>query len=144
MTAGQSHATSIVVNASPRRVFAFMADPEKLPRWSFGTWTIERLEGDIVRGTSLFDGSTILVRIVPDAACLAIDYHLGQDQAKMEPRIMVRVVPGPTVGLGEDVCVLTFLAWRSAAMDDDRWRRLTASHELEVVLIKSMLESGIA
>jgi hypothetical protein len=38
--------------------------------------------------------------------------------------------------------VLTFLAWRSAAMDDFRWRRLTASHELEVVLIKNLFESG--
>ena len=36
----------------------------------------------------------------------------------------------------------TFIAWRAATMDDDRWRRLTASHEFEVVLIKSLLENG--
>jgi hypothetical protein len=27
-------------------------------------------------------------------------------------------------------------------MDDDRWRRLTASHEMEAVLVKSLIESG--
>jgi hypothetical protein len=60
----------------------------------------------------------------------------------MQPRINVRVVPGPVVGLSEDTCVLTFLAWRGAAMSDERWRRLTASHEFEAVLIKSLFESG--
>ena len=37
---------------------------------------------------------------------------------------------------------LTFIAWRAAAMDDDRWRRLTASHEFEAVLIKNLIENG--
>ena len=32
------------------------------------------------------------------------------------------------------------LAWRVAGMDDLRWRKLTASHELEVILLKSILE----
>jgi hypothetical protein len=29
-------------------------------------------------------------------------------------------------------------------MDDDRWRRLTAAHEFEVVLIKNLLENDRA
>jgi hypothetical protein len=37
---------------------------------------------------------------------------------------------------------LTFIAWRAAAMDDDRWRRLAASHEFEAVLIKNLIENG--
>jgi hypothetical protein len=142
MNAGASHATSIVIAADAPRVFAFMADSAMLPRWSFGTWEIERLDGGIVRGKSLFDGSHMLVRIESDERTLAVDYHLGQTVEQLAPRIFVRVVPGPVVGLGEDACVLTFLAWRAAAMTDDRWRRLTASHELEVVLIKNLFESG--
>jgi len=27
-------------------------------------------------------------------------------------------------------------------MDDDRWRRLTASHDFEVVLLKNLIENG--
>ncbi len=142
MTAGASHATSIVIAADPRRVFAFMRDPDMLPRWSFGTWEIERLDGGVVRGKSLFDGSHILVRIEADERTLGVDYHLGQSVAQLAPRIAVRVVPGEVVGLAREACVLTFLAWRAATMTDDRWRRLTASHELEVVLIKNLFESG--
>ena len=57
------------------------------------------------------------------------------------PRIQVRVVPGEHLGLDAAQSVLTFISWRAAAMDDDRWRRLTASHEFEVVLLKNLIEN---
>lgn len=142
MSAGQSHITSISVNKTASDVFAFMADPEKLNRWSFGTWETEIAGDGLVTGTSMFDGGNILVRIDADMERLSIDYMLGTQSHKLVPRINVRVVPGPNLGLDKDCCVLTFIAWRAATMDDDRWRRLTASHEFEVVLIKNLLENG--
>lgn len=142
MSAGQSHIASIVVNRDADATFAFMADAKNLHRWSFGTWETRISADGLIEGKSLFDGSTAYVRIDADAGRRSVDFHIGLDPEKLAPRILVRVVPGLTVGLGEDTSVLTFIAWRSAAMDDDRWRRLTASHELEVVLIKSLLESG--
>lgn len=144
MTAGQSHIASIVVKKPAVDVFAFMTDPRKLDRWSFGTWETEVAADGLVTGTSIFDGANILVRIDADAQRLSIDYKLGQDPARLVPRINVRVVPGSNLGLDAGHCVLTFTAWRAAAMDDDRWRRLTASHEFEVVLIKNLLENGRA
>jgi hypothetical protein len=96
----------------------------------------------LVTGTSIFDGGKILVRIDADAGRLSIDYQLGVDTNCLVPRINVRVVPGPYVGLDVESCVLTFIAWRAAGMDDDRWRRLTASHEFEVVLLKNLIENG--
>ena len=131
-----------MVNGAAREVFARMADAKNLHRWSFGTWKTEILPDDLVLGTSLFDGSTIYVRIDSDEARGVIDYHLGADATKLVPRIQLRVVPGNHVGLGDEQSVLTFIAWRSEAMDDDRWRRLTASHEMEAVLVKSLIESG--
>ena len=144
MTAGQSHIASIAVNRSADDVFAFMADAAKLNRWSFGTWETEIAADGLVTGTSMFDGGKILVRIDADRERLSIDYRLGIDPAKLVPRINVRIVPGANLGMDAGHCVLTFIAWRAAAMDDDRWRRLTASHDFEVVLIKSLLENGRA
>lgn len=144
MTAGQSHIASIAVNKSADDVFAFMADAAKLNRWSFGTWETEIAADGLVTGTSMFDGGKILVRIDADRERLLIDYRLGVDPAKLVPRINVRIVPGANLGMDAGHCVLTFIAWRAAAMDDDRWRRLTASHDFEVVLIKSLLENGRA
>jgi len=144
MSEGQSHIASIAVNKPAPDVFAFMASVEKLNRWSFGTWETEIAADGLVTGTSLFDGGKILVRIDADATRLAIDYHLGLDAAKLIPRIAARVVPGQNLGMAAETCVLTLIAWRAAAMDDDRWRRLTTSHDFEVVLIKNLLEKGRA
>ncbi|MGE0240173.1 MAG: hypothetical protein AB7F09_05895 [Parvibaculaceae bacterium] len=142
MRAGQSHITSIVVNRGASDVFARMGDARNLHRWSFGTWKTELRADGLVHGTSLFDGAGILVRIDKDEARLSIDYHLGPEPEKLVPRIQLRMVPGAHVGLGDEQSVLTFIAWRSEVMDDDRWRRLTAAHEMEVVLVKSLIESG--
>jgi len=142
MKAGQSHITSVVVMKAASDVFMRMADARNLHRWSFGTWKTELLPDELVLGTSLFDGSQIYVRIDADEARLLIDFHLGANAAKLVPRIQVRVVPGGYVGLGDDQSVLTFISWRSETIDDDRWRRLTASHETEVMLVKSLIESG--
>lgn len=143
MSSGQSHITSITVERSAAAVFDFMADPEKLQRWSFGTWETEIAPDGLVTGTSIFDGTKIFVRIDADRQRLSIDYRLGSDPAQLVPRILVRVVPGQHLGLGTDHCVLTFIAWRAAQMDDGRWRRLTAAHEFEVVLIKNLIENGM-
>jgi len=141
MSAGQSHIASIVVARPAQDVFAIMADPAKLHRWSFGTWETEIAEDGLVTGTSIFDGNRILVRIDADPARFSIDYKLGSDPAALVPRIQVRIVPGAHLGLDTASCVLTFIAWRAAAMDDDRWRRLTASHEFEAVLLKNLIEN---
>lgn len=142
MRAGQSHITSVVVNSGAQGVFGRVADAANLHRWSFGTWKTEIAANGLVLGTSLFDGSSLYVRIDRDEARLIIDYHLGADPRKLVPRIQLRVVPGGHVGLGDEQSVLTFIAWRSEAMDDERWRRLTAAHEMEAVLVKSLIESG--
>lgn len=142
MKAGQSHIASAVVNAPWLSVFTRLADVKNLHRWSFGTWKTEIVADGLVRGTSLFDGSSIHVRIDADKERHIIDFHLGVEPERLVPRIQLRVVPGGHVGIESGQSVLTFIAWRSEAMDDDRWRRLTAAHEMEVVLIKAMIENG--
>lgn len=144
MTAGQSHITSVVISRPDTDVFAFMSDPGKLDRWSFGTWTTTVAADGLVTGTSLFDGTKTLVRIDADPARLTIDFHLGADPRSLVHRITARVIPGASLGLPSPAAVLSLIAWRTEAMDDHRWRRLLAAHELEVLLIKSLLETGRA
>jgi hypothetical protein len=139
-----AHQASAVIARDAETVFRFMSDPQKLHRWSFGTWQTEIAEDGLVTGTSIFDGSRIFVRIAADRRQLSIDYHLGQQPEALIPRIMVRIVPGRNLGAAENSCVLTFLAWRAEGMTGERWHRLTVSHEFEVVLIKNILESGNA
>jgi hypothetical protein len=36
-------------------------------------------------------------------------------------------------------CVVSLVAWRVASMDQARWERLIACHEVEVLLIQALL-----
>jgi uncharacterized protein YndB with AHSA1/START domain len=139
----QSHITSITIDAPADSVFAFMSDPAKLNRWSFGTWETVLHDDGVVEGKAIFDGARTFVRIDADPKRLLIDYHLGAGRDELTPRISARVVPGERLDLGPHQAVLTFIAWRLASMSDERWRRLTASHEFEVVLLKSLIPADI-
>jgi len=142
MTDIQSHITSITIEAPAEAVFSYMSDPEKLNRWSFGTWeTVLHADG-LIEGRAIFDGARTFVRIDADLERLLIDYHLGASKEHLTPRISVRVIPGERLDLDAGQAVLTFIAWRPASMDEARWRRLTASHEFEAVLLKSLIAAG--
>ena len=54
---------------------------------------------------------------------------------KLTPRIMARVAPTTT-----NRSIIILLAWRDAGMDEERWARLKACHEVEVRLIQSLLQ----
>ena len=141
MNAGQSHMTSVVIDITADTAFAYLSNPSNLQHWSFGTWETRELKDDLIEGVSLFDGSKVLVSIDADSQRYSIDFLLGSDSETLVPRISARTVPGTHVGLAQDQCVLSLIAWRTEEMNDMRWRRLVASHELEVMLIKARLES---
>jgi hypothetical protein len=140
MSDALSHATSIAVAASASAAFAFVSDPARLDRWSFGTWKTTLHDGGLVEGRAIFDDAVTWVRIDADPARLLVDYHLGARPDALVPRISARVVPGERLALAPHSCVLTLTAWRAQGMSDERWRRLTAAHEFEIVLLKSLIE----
>lgn len=136
-----SHAVTAHVAATADRAFAFMADPVRLGRWSLGCMDLVEVGGGVHSGRSLFDGALGFLSIEADRPRWTIDYHVGPKDA-LKPRISARVVPGPVCGLGEDACYVTLIAWRDAAMGEERWRRLVATHEAEIWLIKAQIETA--
>lgn len=129
---------TIVIRATPQAVLAFLADVTAMTRWSLGTWTIEPRGDGVFEGRSLFTGAPILFRTETDEASGTIRWWLGTDPAALKPRIAAQVVEGPEPG----TATMTLMAWRLAGMDDHRWRRMTATHALEVCLIKDLIEAG--
>ena len=123
-------------------VFEFMADPEKLSIWSFGTWSIATDETELVTGLSIKDGSKIFLRIKAHEELFLIDYFLGKTPEELSPRIFARIIPGSFIDHKGSETALLLTALRSGDMDADRWNDLTAAHAFEVRLIKSAIESG--
>ena len=44
---------------------------------------------------------------------------------------------------GADTCVVSMLAWRSAAWDDTRWQALVEAHEAEILQLKDLIEAFV-
>jgi hypothetical protein len=137
-----SHCTSSVCAVSAERAFGFLADPAQLGRWVLGCWGGTLVEADTVRGTSLFDGETTVVKVIGRRESLTVDFLVEGDGGAIVPRISARVVPGPVVGRDASECLVTLLAWRTESMTDERWRRLAAVHEAEILLLGAQLEAG--
>ena len=113
-------------------------------RWSLGCMNTRPADSTgIYTGHSLFDGSQGWFTIDAHPELLLIDYRVGPKDA-LTPRISARIVRGETLGRPADLCVVTLMAWRTADMSEERWRRLCATHEAEVFLIKAQIEAASA
>jgi hypothetical protein len=137
-----SHCATTACDAAADVAFAFLADPSRLGSWALGCWDAQPAGERTVRGTSLFDASTAYVRADPDPARLSIDFAVGAGPDELVHRISARVIPGPALGYGENRSLVTLLAWRPAHMPDDRWSRLVASHEAEILLLRARIEEA--
>jgi hypothetical protein len=93
------------------------------------------------KGCSLFDGAEVEVGIEAHPDVGLIDFHLGPTRV---PRISLRVAPGTVAGLDEGQCVVALQAWRNQVGDLASWVRTCVTHEAEILLIKSQLETAYA
>jgi len=135
------HAASILCAVAPSKALEFLADGRALGRWALGSVQTQEVQPGLFRGTSMFDGSSSLIRPVIDAQRMQVDYLVGEDAQRLSPRIVARVVP---YGAAPEPasCIVSLIAWRSATMDSQRWSRLVACHDAEVHLIRALLEQA--
>jgi hypothetical protein len=137
-----SHCATAACDADAEAAFAFLADPVRLGSWALGCWDTELVGERVVRGTSLFDGSAAYVRADPDQPRLSVDFAVGADPETLVHRITARVLAGPQLGYAAGQSVVTLIAWRAAGMSDERWARLVASHEAEILLLRARIEQA--
>ena len=137
-----SHCATAVCAAAADVAFDYLADPSHLGTWALGCWDAEPAGERTVRGISLFDASTTFVRADPDPDRLGVDFAVGAGPDELVHRISARVIPGALLGHGEHRSIVTLLAWRTADMADERWARLVASHEAEILLLQARIEQA--
>lgn len=136
------HTSTIAVECAAEAALAYLADGLKQGEWTLGSLDRKRLNEDLYSGTSLFDGSTLYVRIRPDAENFMIFYDIGRDPDELVPRNVIRVVPGPVVGRSAACCLVTLMTWRAQGTSDEQWLRTSVSHETEMFIIKARLENN--
>lgn len=113
VTTLRSDTRAITIEADAKEVFAFVADPENLPRWAVGfcrairpdpgtpdRWIVTTVQGEVA------------VRYVTDAALGAIDFYLCPTPG-MELPAFSRVVPNG------DGAEYVFTQFQASEMPDD-------------------------
>jgi hypothetical protein len=138
--AADVHAVARLCRARVPQALALLSTAAGLARWNLGLWHTQEQSPAWLAGTSLFGGGHGLAHVQVDAARGWVDYRVGSDAQNLLPRIKARVQPGAELGFADDHCIVTLMAWRSADMDDARWRRLCATHEVEIDIIRAELE----
>jgi hypothetical protein len=133
---------SVELAVPAERAFAYLADGMKQGEWALGSWNRRDLGDGLFSGTSLFDGSELLIRLTGHPEHLLVEYEVGESADALRPLVWARVVPGLVLGLGEARCVATLAAWRTAGEPDELWERLGHAFATEVHMIKGRLELG--
>jgi hypothetical protein len=139
-----AHCVSVLCDAPAADAFAYLADAERIGEWALGCWDTRMGDDDVVRGTSLFDGTPSFVRVRSAAESRTVDFEVGGDPEHLVRRISARVVGGDDLEGDRRRSLVILLAWRTDSMDDDRWRRLIAAHDAEVLLLRERIERSAA
>jgi hypothetical protein len=134
------HTASAEVAVDAPTAFEYLSDGLKQGEWTLGSWHRERLEANLYRGRSLFDGRELYIRIHPDERSLVVDYEVGREPESLLRVNSARTVPGPTIGRPEGTCVVTLMKWRTPDQDDAAWRRSCVTFSTEIHMIKGRLE----
>ena len=140
---GHAHITSTRIDRPATRALAFLTDAHNLASWALTRGEVEILRSDLVKGVATGDGSDVYVRIHNPQASNAVYYHVGSNPDDLAPRIVVQVMAGEYLDGGADTCVVSMLAWRSAAWDDTRWQALVDAHEAEILQLKDLIEASV-
>lgn len=138
--AADVHAVARLCRARVSQALALLSTAPGLARWNLGLWRTQEQSPGWLVGRSLFGGGHGLAHVQVDATRGCVDYRVGSQAQQLVPRIQARVQAGAELGYADDRCVVTLMAWRSADMDDVRWRRLCATHEVEIDIIRAELE----
>jgi hypothetical protein len=136
-----AHSASIEVAVDARTAFDFMASGKMQTYWTLGSWDRVDLGDGLFSGTSLWDASTLYVRLEPHPELLLVDYRVGKDPDDLRRLTQARIVPGAELGRDPDSCVITLTTWRGAAHNDASWARTHHAYKTEMHLIKGRLEN---
>jgi hypothetical protein len=134
------HSVTALIEAPADVTFAVLSDPLRVGKWALASMQAEPAEDPgIYRGRSLFDGGQNHFAVTAHPQLLLVEYSVGPREA-LTPRIRAQVIRAESVGLPPTNCYLTLTAWRPADMSAARWSRLCAAHNVEIWLIKELVE----
>ncbi len=137
-----AHTASIAVDASPEEAFAFMASGAQQTHWALGSWDREHVGDGIYRGTSLWNGSDLYIRVTGHRELGLVDYETGPAPDRLRRLVEARIIDRTVLGHDDGGAVITLTVWRVRDMDPEAWARTYHAFKTEVHLIRGRLDSS--
>jgi hypothetical protein len=135
------HAVARLCRARTADALAVLGSANGFSSWNLGMRLARDLGTGIYEGRSIVGGGTVFARVQVEGPQGRIRYAVGSDKHHLVQRIEARVQDGIELGYAKGTCVVTLLAWRSADINDERWRQLVAVHEVEIDLTRAAVEA---
>ena len=134
---------SIIIQCNSDIIYKFMSDKKKINLWSFGIeWDLNKIEDNIIQGKSNYDESISYLRITKNDTKKNIYYWIGKDKLNLIPRIYVRITPKEIFNNGKTIFgnELAMISLKTDDMNEERWNKLKELHQLEINVIKKLIE----
>lgn len=144
MTLPLIHSVARLCTATPAQALRHLSAAAGMSRWCLGMFETRMLEPGLMTGRSLFNGGTVYARLAIDEAQWRVDYSVGAAPDSLLPWIHAQVTPGPHLGYGAERCLVAMWACRPQSMSDANWARVMRTHETEIDLIASQIDSDAA
>ena len=125
---------SITIAAAPGDVFAFVADPENLPKWAIG-FCKEVRDDDGTWIVTTGSGDEVAVRMI-------VNSEFGVVDSIMSPVPGVEVPGSARVVSNEDGSEYVFTMFQPPAMPDDIFEQQIAELGRELIVLKAHLETA--
>ena len=122
---------TISIEANPRKIVRFLADPRNLPRWAVGFAKAIREEGD--RWFVQTGAGEVSVRIVSEEATGVVDFWMSPAPG-IEALAASRVMPR---GEGSEYA---FTQFQAPGMPDDVFQKNVKALEHELTVLKAIVE----
>jgi hypothetical protein len=131
----QSDTQTVSLDAPPDHVFAFLAEPENLPKWAIGFCHSIRRDGDrwIVRTAQ----GEIDIRYVTDRALGVIDFYLSMAPG-LEAAAYSRVLPS---GAGAEY---VFTQFQGQGMSDEVFAGQVAALREELHILQAIVRARVS
>jgi hypothetical protein len=137
-----THTASIAVDASPDEAFEFMASGANQTYWALGSWDREHVGDGVYRGTSLWNGQDLYIRVTGHPELRLVDYETGSTPDALRRVVHARITDRAVLGHDEGGSVITLTTWRTKQHTPEAWARTYHAFKTEVHLIRGRLDSS--
>lgn len=134
----RSNTHSVSIAAPVAEVFAFVADPENLPRWAVGFCkAIRRDSGRVGRWIATTGGGDLSIRYVTDEARGVVDFYF-EPSPNVEVAAFSRVLPNAA---GAEY---VFTQFQSGGMPDDVFESQVRALIEELQVLRALIVARLA